>query len=517
MAVFTDVKSTVVLLSFAVVVCIYGLVVYRLYFHPLSKFPGPFFRAVSELPAIFGLVSGRNHAIIKGLHDQYGSVVRLAPNELSFCGADAWEDIYGLRAFDEPMEKDPNWAGVTNASPDGALVLTQAPGAHHTRLRRAWAQPFSTTSCMQQEPIIQEQVEKFISILMGHAKAGQPVNMSQQFLSLMLDIISDLCFSAPFGCLDNASGIEWSRRLRTATYCMVGEMITKRLAGPGTFLQKLLYKYAVPSRYKEAKLGHFMESKEKILKRIDDGEKIERKDFIYFVLRQNEVRNVLSPSELFVNTSLFIAAGSDTTALNLAVTTYFLLTSPDAYKALVSEVRNNPNIHSAADLKWSNLKNLPYLGAVINESLRLRAVIVSGLLRAVPRNGATIDGRFVPAGTTVSVHMWSACHSTCNFTRPQEFLPERWVYPEQFPNDKKHAAQPFSYGPRGCIGKMLSLIEQKIILAHIIWHFDLELEGSSEAAWKWACDGDEFRYIKTYINWEKPDELMVRLIPVQRD
>jgi len=44
-------------------------------------------------------------------------------------------------------------------------------------------------------------------------------------------------------------------------------------------------------------------------------------------------------------------------------------------------------------------------------------------------------------------------NSASNFKDPQKFIPERWLDDERFVNDKKAAFQPFSYGPRDCIGK----------------------------------------------------------------
>lgn len=47
--------------------------VYRYFFHPLRKYPGPFSNAISEIPAVAHLVGGKQHAYIKELHDKYGA------------------------------------------------------------------------------------------------------------------------------------------------------------------------------------------------------------------------------------------------------------------------------------------------------------------------------------------------------------------------------------------------------------------------------------------------------------
>lgn len=67
----------------------------------------------------------------------------------------------------------------------------------------------------------------------------------------------------------------------------------------------------------------------------------------------------------------------------------------------------------------------------------------------------------------MSVYSWAATHSETNFTEPESFIPERWMEDkgEKYTADRKDASQPFSLGPRGCIGKHLSYMEMRLILA----------------------------------------------------
>ena len=55
--------------------------------------------------------------------------------------------------------------------------------------------------------------------------------------------------------------------------------------------------------------------------------------------------------------------------------------------------------------------------------------------------------------TIVSVSQWSAYHSARNFKDPDKFIPERWLGDPAFSGDVKEVLQPFSTGPRNCIGK----------------------------------------------------------------
>src|SRR4051812_40733897 len=69
-----------------------GSCVYNLWFHPLSAFPGPKWAAVSSLWTIRRWLSGNYVHEIEKLHNQYGVVVRTAPNQLSFNSGSSWKD-----------------------------------------------------------------------------------------------------------------------------------------------------------------------------------------------------------------------------------------------------------------------------------------------------------------------------------------------------------------------------------------------------------------------------------------
>ncbi|KAK7221362.1 hypothetical protein V2G26_009365 [Clonostachys chloroleuca] len=72
----------------------------------------------------------------------------------------------------------------------------------------------------------------------------------------------------------------------------------------------------------------------------------------------------------------------------------------------------------------------------------------------------------------------------CSVTRktllPESFILERWLGDERFLSDKKEALQPFSHGPRNCIGKNLAYVKTRVILARIIWNFDLVMAHDSQ-------------------------------------
>lgn len=87
-----------------------------------------------------------------------------------------------------------------------------------------------------------------------------------------------------------------------------------------------------------------------------------------------------------------------------------------------------------------------------------------------------------------------------NFYAPDKFMPERWLEDARddlsspFYNDNRDILQPFSVGPRNCIGRELAYSESRVILARVLWSFDLKFHEKS----------GEWDKQRSYLLWEKP-------------
>jgi cytochrome P450 len=152
-----------------------------------------------------------------------------------------------------------------------------------------------------------------------------------------------------------------------------------------------------------------------------------------------------------------------------------------------------------------SVNSLTYMIAVLTETLRIYPPAPASFNRVVPKEGCTIVGSYLPGNTVVAINQWSANHSPSNFTRPDEFLPQRWLGDPEFENDKKKAMQPFGVGPRSCIGKSLAYAEMRVILAKFLWNFNVQLADGMQG---WI------EKQKIYLVYVKP-ELFVKLTPVK--
>ncbi|OTA65405.1 cytochrome P450 [Hypoxylon sp. EC38] len=197
--------------------------------------------------------------------------------------------------------------------------------------------------------------------------------------------------------------------------------------------------------------------------------------------------------QISINASRLIVAGSETTATLLSGAVFFLTTHEDKLARLTHEVRSS--FKNDKEITLSSVGDLTYMLACLDECLRLYPPVAGGFPRVAPKGGGMVASRFVPEGYTVSVWQWAVNHDTRFWTDPYEFKPERFLGDPRYKNDRFDAMQPFSVGPRNCIGKNLAYAEMRLILAKIIYNFDMRL---ADDARDWLATQ------KNYVLWDKP-------------
>ncbi|KAJ5772901.1 hypothetical protein N7457_007797 [Penicillium paradoxum] len=473
------------------VVYMIGWTIYTLFFHPLSRYPGPKLAAITPMVHLLWDIQGKQHSTIKMLHDKYGDVVRIAPNALAYRAASAWKDIYGHRKKGQRIFlKDPALYAPT---PNGVNAIITANEDDHSRMRRLLTHAFSNKALREQEEILHTYADMFIEKLQGliGSAASQNIDIAQWFNFTTFDLIGDLAFGEPFGCLSNSTYHWWVLIILDA----VKASAYLKIFWFYPFLLPLV-QVLVPKHLIEKRESSFKLSVEKVRRRLALG--TTRPDFTSYILKHAKDGKGMSPSEMDANSAVFVLAGSETTAALLSGCTYYLLCNRDKYTRLVLEIRGA--FKKASDIRLSALVDLPYLNAVLTESMRIYPPIPSMLPRIVPQGGAMINDRYVPGNVSVSVSLYSAFHAASHFKNPETFAPERWMNEPEYDSDMKEAFQPYSYGPRNCLGQHLANAEMRLILAKFLWHFDLELLPQS-MNWK-----DQ----KTFSLWKRP-ELMIKL------
>ncbi|KAL5362245.1 cytochrome P450 [Aspergillus floccosus] len=459
---------------------------YNLFFHPLRGFPSPKLWAATPLPAALNILRGKPHKKILELHNIYGNVVRVGPNELAFAHEEAWKDICGhLKRGQAENGKDPKYL-----SEDIDKSLIAASRERHGPLRRVLAHAFSARAMAEQQPLINSFIELFLQRMHEHGGNGaKPINLTKWYEWTTFDIIGNLAFGESFGCLHHSKSHPWVETFFTSMKSIPLMQVVSDLP-LFHVLKPILVPLLMPRDVMESRYANVEFARQALKKRLDLG--IERPDFVQAMLKPG-AEHEMSELEMTDTCVLLTTAGSETTATTLAATTYFLCSHPDVLARLNAEIRSAFKCEDEIDL--NSVQHLTYMLSVLKESMRLYPPVPIALSRRTPASGAQIAGQYVPGGTTLGIWQYALYHSASNFAQPNSFIPDRWTGDLRFKDDHKDMHQPFSYGPRNCIGMNLAYTEMRLILAQIIWNFDLELAPDSTA---WADDQEVFFF------WNKP-------------
>lgn len=190
---------------------------YNLFFHPLRHFPGPLIARASPFYRHYKFVRGELVYKCKDLHDKYGPVVRVSPNELSFISAQAWKDIYLPQAGPNGMRDMARYDRFYQfAGPDAPETIVTLDRKYHASLKRTLAPAFSERALRLQEPIMQGYLDLLIQRLMEESKNGElPVNLRDWLNYLTFDVIGNLGFGSDFGGLKDSTYHPWVRAITT--------------------------------------------------------------------------------------------------------------------------------------------------------------------------------------------------------------------------------------------------------------------------------------------------------------
>ncbi|EOD47370.1 putative benzoate 4-monooxygenase cytochrome p450 protein [Neofusicoccum parvum UCRNP2] len=142
-------------------------------------------------------LGGRQPYDILKLHNKYGPVVRIAPNELSFNSAQSWKDIYGHRKGHETFVKSSFYDGGNFADKAHSIVSERDP-EKHSEMRRYLSNAFSDRSLREQEHLIAKNVDAFIDQVGRLGTEPEGVDMTTWFNLLTFDIIGELAFGVSF-------------------------------------------------------------------------------------------------------------------------------------------------------------------------------------------------------------------------------------------------------------------------------------------------------------------------------
>ncbi|KAL2181595.1 cytochrome P450 [Thermothelomyces heterothallicus CBS 202.75] len=442
------------LLSFALVLlAVHAL--QRALTSPLNKIPGPWYARFTTLVLKWHEFRANRTRYVHAMHLKYGSAVRIAPNEVVFASAAAVKEIYcsGGSGYDKTDFYD------MFKIYGRRTMFTTLNKDDHAKRKRILADRYANTNIVRSPSLdgIANRASKFVQRCFR--SMGGSVDIYVRLHSYAFDCITHHLFH-PNG-TDSLLSSKDEEIMREVTF--------------DDSLQNRLFQHYWPTAHKlfGGILYRFAKPRETPL--ADDFvlDTCARTDAAPFTLlnRLKGPSSGLDDLDVAAECLDHMAAGIDTTGDALCFLMWELSQPSSMHRQrklqeeLAAAAAAASSSHPGAGAgPGASLDRLPYLDAVVMEGLRCFPAIPMSLPRSVPAGGRTVDGFFLPAGTTVGCQAYSVHRIDQSvFPRPDAFEPERWLEPEG-DAERKRLFFAFANGGRGCVGKHLALAEMKMLL-----------------------------------------------------
>ncbi|KAI0808389.1 high nitrogen upregulated cytochrome P450 monooxygenase 2 [Fomes fomentarius] len=462
----------------------FSVILYRLSpWHPLAQYPGPLLCRTTKLWNAFITVDGRQNRYYLALHERYGDIVRIGPNELTIRDP----SLIGALMGSSGVGKGPNFVGAMLTETNVPMVGI-SDTEEHLRRRRAWNRGLGPSALKEFQHLIIKRARQLVDRL---AEQNGVVDMGKWFNYFSYDFMCDMAFGGG------------SELLQEGDKNHVWRVIEEGVV-PATFLSQVpwlgIYISHIPAAVKP--LNEFiLHGQGFAMQRLERGSTT--RDLFHYLNNEDLPERQPPPMRQLIDDGILaIVAGADTVSSAMNSIVFCLLAYPDAYKRLQAEVdKFYPQGENVFDMKYH--REMPYLQAVINEAVRLFPPVMTSSPRKVPHSSSGVQAGsiYLPAGTQFIVPPYSLHRDARNFTFPNTFWPERWLIasgqmslsdaplpspaspsdPSPISGDAKAlqlhhneaAFMAFSHGPLNCVGKGLGMQEMRTVVCALLHRFEV--------------------------------------------
>uniref|UniRef100_A0A0E0M1V3 Cytochrome P450 n=1 Tax=Oryza punctata TaxID=4537 RepID=A0A0E0M1V3_ORYPU len=468
--------------------------------------PGP--APVLLLGNVFDL-HGELHLALASLAEKHGPVMSLKLGTTTAVVASSaaaardalqrYDHILAARAVSD--------AGRALGNHERSIIWLPGNSALWKRLRAVCTNHlFSARGLDATRAVREAKVRELVWYLRGHAGAGDgsAVDVGRVVFSAVINLISNVLFSEDVADLssDRAQELEMLVRdtVEEATKPNLSDLFPVLAA---LDLQGRRRRTAVHIR----KFHDFFD--EIISRRQNAGGEGERKeDFLDVLLQLHSVDQLSLETIKSFLLDLF-AAGTDTNSITVEWAMAELLRHPAAMSKARAELREALGTKPHPD--ESDIGRLPYLSAVVMETMRLHPPSPLLMPHEAIADGAAVGGYAVPRGTKVIVNVWSIMRDPASWPRPEEFEPERFAVAGAggaggtFRGGELLEFMPFGAGRRACPGTPMATRVVTLVLASLLHAFEWRLPGGMR-----PCDVDVRGRFGTSLNMVTP----LKAVPV---
>ncbi|KAL8780684.1 MAG: hypothetical protein Q9194_000787 [Teloschistes cf. exilis] len=492
-----------------------ALVIYRLFFHPLRKIPGPLLARATSWYEFYQDVILVGHYVKEypNIHAKYewdelsgskGPVVRVSPDRVHVNDPEFFHEAdTRVYASNSKYMKDPNFfstsGGISEALP--ALVHPE----YHRQRRKMVNNLFSARNIEELAPIVIDVIRRALAKATEAHDQSKPLDIQRLYTGVTIDtIMRVLCDKQLY--LIEAEEEEppflatlriFSENFFVLKHFPILTYLSSQM--PQSWAEKL-----IPGDHQFRKqVTKWIEETAEAQKKGVYGAENGRKTVLDLLLNPEDGYAALSKQSIVDETYSFCFAGTHTTSFTISLATYYLLRSPDKLAKLREELKTVEDKRNPEGLlEYRDVYKLPYLTAIIKESLRLSSPVPGILPRVVPASGLTWAGYYLPPDrvemdgytayqtfsvqTPVSIAIRTVHDNPKLFPEPEKFIPERWIETE----DLDHWLVVFGKGSRSCIGLNVAWLELYLCLSNFFTRLDMSLYKTDEKSVEWDDCGN---------------------------
>ncbi|PLB35237.1 cytochrome P450 [Aspergillus candidus] len=445
---------------------LFARAVYRVFFHPLRKVPGPTFAAATYLYEFYYdvILGGRYIFQIEKLHQKYGPIIRISPHEVHVSDPEFYDQIYAHSSH--RRDKDP-W--VVNGFTAPHSMVSTVGHDHHRFRRNILNSFFSKKRVLELESFVETKINHLMERFEEFHREDKVVQLDDAFAALTADVITYYSYGKNWGFLDDKtfrSDIRVAVNELTTVWHFArffGWVISAILALPPSIMCWVMPAKAVVFNFQKSIFEHSADS---MLPGLGKG------------VGRNIFSKLSDPSLPAAERSLarlqqeglvVLMAGTETTGRVLSVGTFHLSQDKELREKMREELRQS------GAKSWTELEKLPILTAFVNEALRVGIGLTSRLPRSAPTETLMYKDIAIAPGTSMSSSSYIIHRDPTLFPDPDRFYPQRWIEAsERNFNLPKYLAT-FTRGSRACIGMNLAYMELYMTFAELVRRFDFEM------------------------------------------
>nr|WJK44487.1 geraniol-10-hydroxylase 2 [Camptotheca acuminata] len=435
--------------------------------------PGP-----TGLPILGSLLQlgQRPHESLAELAKLHGPLITLQLGSITTIVASSPETAKEILQKQDETFSDRTVPDVVTSQPNPESTLAWVPGDHRWRNRRriCKTQMFTTQRLDLFQHLRHQKAQQLISHIKKHCESSTPVDIGRAAFATTLNLISNTIFSVDM--VDPE--FESAQEFKDLVWRIMEDAGKPNLSDYFPVLRRLdlqgVKRHIRPAYRRLHEI--FDEVIEKRLKcrECDLMKSSSRtRDFLDVLLDQCEedgssfTRHTIKPLIL----DLFIA-GSDTSAITTEWAMAELLREPKVMQKAQQELIQT--IGTKRLVKESDMDKLPYLEAVVKETMRLHPAAPL-LLPYKARNDAQILGFTILKDTQVLVNAWAIGRDPKYWDNPMSFSPERFLGSGLDYKGRDFEYIPFGAGRRICPGMPLAVRMVHLMLASILQSFSWKL------------------------------------------